>query len=522
MELRTFILILIVISLITSCWIYDEQPNIQKDIIGLWSLQSYARPDADGNIITASCPFDAAPGIADTIFETSNSDLDGDGYPDSYNYEYFVKINSSNIHSYYKVNHTGSYEGEHSITNFLSGLFYDEHRIDTYSIDPIGEITCSRDYISGMTAEISGDILTITGTGVIKLKKTTTLEINGAETATEDQFRMLDLLALCGLNHFLNNENSSTEVEIPSTSDILYSEMVPVTGGSFIQSTTPVEYFDSEAYLGDAYIPSYAFQHTVSNFCIGKYEVTYLLWYTVYSWAIASGYSFSNVGREGSDGGYISYGGVWGTTEEISVEPTSAHYEPVTSINWYDTIVWCNAYSVVSGRTPVYENSDGIPIKRTADIYGMVPNWSNNGFRLPTEGEWQFAATGGNSSNNYTYSGSNTIDDVAWYNGNSFSLDSSHLDYGTHNVGEKQANELGLYDMTGNVSEWCFDWYGGYPGNTTDYKGASSGSYRVIRGGGWTSYDYPHLSCEVSFRTNNLPYNEHNGGGFRLAYNSIY
>ncbi len=526
MKLRTLILIFIVFSLLSSCFIFDEEPNIQhyiseepniqEDIIGVWSLQSYTRPDYNGNNITVSCPFDAAPGIATEVFENSNSDIDGDGLSDSYTYEYFIDVNSSTIHSIYKVNNTGTNEVENTVIHFLSGLFYDEYRIDTYSIDSFDKVTCSRDYISGMTAEIEGDILTITGIGVITFRRTTNLEIDGAETATVDQFGILDLLAWCGLKHVFYGENSSTEVEIPSTSNILYSEMVPVIGGTFTQLVAPLAELEIESELFDTYIPSYAFQHTISDFSIGKYEVTYLLWYTVYSWAIESGYSFINVGREGSDGGYISYGGVMGTTEEISVEPTSAHYEPVTSINWYDTIVWCNAYSVVSGRTPVYENSDGVAVKSTADIYGMVANWSNNGYRLPTEGEWQLAASGGNSIHEYTYSGSNTIDEVAWYHDNSFSLGLSHVDYGTHDVGEKQANELGLYDMAGNVSEWCFDWYGSYPSDTTDYRGASSGNYRVCRGGYWgLRRDY----CAVSYRLNSLPYNKHRGEGFRLAHN---
>ena len=128
-------------------------------------------------------------------------------------------------------------------------------------------------------------------------------------------------------------------------------------------------------------------------------------------------------------------------------------------------------------------------------------------FRLPTEAEWEFAARGGNSQG-YKYSGSNTIGDVAWYDGNSGSK--------THPVKQKQANELGIYDMSGNVLEWCSDWwFGSYSsGSQTNPKGPSNGSYRVDRGGGWYS---SAKVCRVSRRGNNSPSSRYISIGFRLA-----
>lgn len=128
-------------------------------------------------------------------------------------------------------------------------------------------------------------------------------------------------------------------------------------------------------------------------------------------------------------------------------------------------------------------------------------------FRFPTEAEWEFAARGGNESKGYTYAGSNTIGEVAWYSDNSSSV--------THPVAQKKANELGLYDMSGNVYEWCADWYGEYffmP--QTDPTGATSGSYRVLRSG--CCYDNATY-CRVARRSYDSPTIQYSYFGFRLA-----
>ena len=111
-------------------------------------------------------------------------------------------------------------------------------------------------------------------------------------------------------------------------------------------------------------------------------------------------------------------------------------------------------------------------------------------FRLPTEAEWEFAARGGNSSQGYKYSGYNNIDYVAWYKKNAFDLAKNDPNYGVHSVASKWPNELGLYDMSGNVWEWCQDWYGSYSNcSQTNPTGPSSGRQRVVRGGSWRSYE---------------------------------
>lgn len=140
-------------------------------------------------------------------------------------------------------------------------------------------------------------------------------------------------------------------------------------------------------------------------------------------------------------------------------------------------------WQVVMGNNPSRFKGDDLPVervswKRCQNFISKLNSLTGKRFRLPTEAEWEYAARGGNKSRGYRYSGSNTLDDVAWYGDNSGSK--------THAVGTKQPNELGIYDMSGNVSEWCQDWRGSYSSSPqTNPTGAVSGSYRVDRGGSW-------------------------------------
>lgn len=132
---------------------------------------------------------------------------------------------------------------------------------------------------------------------------------------------------------------------------------------------------------------------------------------------------------------------------------------------------------------------------------------TNKKFRLPTEAEWEFAARGGNKSKWYEYSGSNNIDDVAWYDGNSGGL--------THPVRTKQPNELGIYDMSGNVWEWCSDWYGDYDDTPkTNPEGSKVGPSKVVRGGCWRRSAY---HCQSSYRGYSMPSDSTSTSGFRLV-----
>ena len=166
----------------------------------------------------------------------------------------------------------------------------------------------------------------------------------------------------------------------------------------------------------------------------------------------------------------------------------------------------------VMGNNPSNFQGDNLPVEQVSwdDVQEFLQKLSTKtgkNYRLPTEAEWEYAARGGHKSSGNTYSGSNRIDNVAWYDGNSNSQ--------THTVGTKQPNELGIYDMTGNVWEWCSDWYGSYSSNAqTNPQGSSSGSDRVLRGGSFTD---DGGSCRGAYRSFNTPDDRYFDCGFRLS-----
>jgi formylglycine-generating enzyme required for sulfatase activity len=279
--------------------------------------------------------------------------------------------------------------------------------------------------------------------------------------------------------------------------------MVLISAGSFTMgnSTDP-----DEGYVYE--VPTHTV--SVSAFSMDSNLVSYSQWKQVYTWAITHGYAFDNAGSG----------------------KTNNH--PVQTIDWYDTVKWCNARSEMESRTPAYYTSDAqTTVYRSGQLAldSSSVKW-NAGYRLPTEAEWEYAARGGLTGQRFPWGNTISWSQANYYaeplaltnDGSAYDLApaigydlafNDTIEPYTSPVSYFGANGYGLYDIAGNVFEWCWDLFGSYTSaSQTDPRGPTTGTFRIARGGFWQGFA---LFCRVSYRGYGDPTGSANAGGFRCV-----
>ncbi len=291
---------------------------------------------------------------------------------------------------------------------------------------------------------------------------------------------------------FVSNDDATTEEDVTKTRECSvcgYKDTIVVPKGFVLLKGTTITGTETWTTTSKVFVSGRSL--TIPNLFVSDHEVT-------------RGEYKAVMGSDPSTAKAYDENG----TELTEVDDASNH--PVNCVNWYNAIVYCNKLSIMGNLTPCYsingetdpDKWGNVPIKKT-ESWDVTCNFEADGYRLPTEAEWEWFARGGE---NYDFAGSGTLDDVAWHR---------DITTGTRKVKTKDPNGYGLYDMSGNVNEWCWDWYVYNIDVSTGEYGVASGNSRVKRGGSWNN---TATYCKVYYHgLSQDPYLSYADCGFRVV-----